>query len=90
MWQKNNWCENFEDKLFYHVSTDEVYGSLPETGLFLETTPYDPQSPYSSSKASSDHFVRHTEILMAYLLSFLIVLIIMVQINFLKSFYLYL
>ena len=55
---KNNWSENFEDKLFYHVSTDEVYGSLPETGLFLETTPYDPQSPYSSSKASSDHFVR--------------------------------
>ena len=61
---KNNWSENFEDKLFYHVSTDEVYGSLPETGLFLETTPYDPQSPYSSSKASSDHFVEHTEILM--------------------------
>ena len=55
---KNNWSENFEDKLFYHVSTDEVYGSLSETGLFLETTPYDPQSPYSSSKASSDHFVR--------------------------------
>lgn len=55
---KNNWSDNFEDKLFYHVSTDEVYGSLPETGLFLETTPYDPQSPYSSSKASSDHFVR--------------------------------
>ena len=55
---KNNWSENFADKLFYHVSTDEVYGSLPETGLFLETTPYDPQSPYSSSKASSDHFVR--------------------------------
>ena len=55
---KNNWSENFADKLFYHVSTDEVYGSLSETGLFLETTPYDPQSPYSSSKASSDHFVR--------------------------------
>jgi len=55
---KNNWSDNFTDKLFYHVSTDEVYGSLPETGLFLETTPYDPQSPYSSSKASSDHFVR--------------------------------
>ena len=46
------------------MSTDEVYGSLPETGLFLETTPYDPQSPYSSSKVSSDHFVRTTEILM--------------------------
>ena len=55
---KNNWSDDFADKLFYHVSTDEVYGSLPETGLFLETTPYDPQSPYSSSKASSDHFVR--------------------------------
>ena len=49
---------NEEGKLFYHVSTDEVYGSLGETGLFLETTSYDPQSPYSSSKASSDHFVR--------------------------------
>ena len=45
-------------KLFYHISTDEVYGSLGDTGLFLESTPYDPQSPYSSSKASSDHFVR--------------------------------
>jgi dTDP-glucose 4,6-dehydratase len=52
------WKDNMEGKLFYHVSTDEVYGSLGETGLFLETTPYDPQSPYSSSKASSDHFVR--------------------------------
>ena len=46
------------DKLFYHVSTDEVYGSLGETGMFEETTPYDPRSPYSSSKASSDHLVR--------------------------------
>ncbi len=43
---------------FYHISTDEVYGSLGETGLFLETSPYDPRSPYSASKASSDHFVR--------------------------------
>ena len=51
---KNNW----EGKRFYHVSTDEVYGSLGETGLFEETTPYDPNSPYSASKASSDHFVR--------------------------------
>ena len=51
---KNNW----EDKRFYHVSTDEVYGSLGETGLFEETTSYDPNSPYSASKASSDHFVR--------------------------------
>ena len=46
------------DKLFYHISTDEVYGSLGETGLFTETTAYDPRSPYSSAKASSDHFVR--------------------------------
>ena len=45
-------------KLFYHVSTDEVYGSLGDTGLFTETTSYDPHSPYSASKASSDHFVR--------------------------------
>src|SRR6185503_5341528 len=45
-------------KLFYHVSTDEVYGSLGEAGMFLETTAYDPHSPYSASKASSDHFVR--------------------------------
>ena len=52
------WKDNFENKLFYHISTDEVYGSLGETGLFLETTPYDPNSPYSASKASSDHFVR--------------------------------
>ena len=55
---KNSWKGNEEGKLFYHVSTDEVYGSLGGTGLFLETTSYDPQSPYSSSKASSDHFVR--------------------------------
>ncbi|MCB9034937.1 MAG: dTDP-glucose 4,6-dehydratase [Chitinophagales bacterium] len=55
---KNSWKDSFQDKLFYHISTDEVYGSLGETGLFLETTPYDPRSPYSSSKASSDHFVR--------------------------------
>ena len=55
---KNLWSKNFNGKLFYHVSTDEVYGSLGADGFFLETTPYDPQSPYSSSKASSDHFVR--------------------------------
>lgn len=48
----------YEDKLFYHISTDEVYGSLGEQGYFLESTSYDPQSPYSASKASSDHFVR--------------------------------
>jgi dTDP-glucose 4,6-dehydratase len=55
---KNLWKEDYSDKLFYHVSTDEVYGSLDDGGFFLETTPYDPQSPYSASKASSDHFVR--------------------------------
>ncbi|MGY8887248.1 MAG: dTDP-glucose 4,6-dehydratase [Flavobacteriales bacterium] len=52
------WKNNWEGKRFYHVSTDEVYGSLGETGLFKETTSYDPNSPYSASKASSDHFVR--------------------------------
>jgi dTDP-glucose 4,6-dehydratase len=52
------WGNNFSNKLFYHVSTDEVYGSLGETGYFTEDTPYDPRSPYSSSKASSDHLVR--------------------------------
>ena len=55
---KNNWKDDYGGKLFYHVSTDEVYGSLDHGGFFLETTPYDPQSPYSASKASSDHFVR--------------------------------
>jgi dTDP-glucose 4,6-dehydratase len=55
---KNLWQNNWEGKRFYHVSTDEVYGSLGETGLFEETTPYEPNSPYSASKASSDHFVR--------------------------------
>tara|TARA_Y100001978_G_scaffold5773_1_gene4806 strand:+ start:8047 stop:9096 length:1050 start_codon:yes stop_codon:yes gene_type:complete len=49
---------NFNGKVFYHVSTDEVYGSLGENGYFVETTPYSPNSPYSASKASSDHFVR--------------------------------
>ena len=48
----------FDGKLFYHVSTDEVYGSLGKEGLFMETTPYDPQSPYAASKAASDHLVR--------------------------------
>jgi len=52
------WKDNMEGKRFYHISTDEVYGSLGETGLFTETTAYDPRSPYSSSKASSDHLVR--------------------------------
>ena len=55
---KKHWKNDFQDKLFYHISTDEVYGSLGEEGLFLETTPYDPRSPYSASKASSDHIVR--------------------------------
>lgn len=55
---KNTWSSNYEGKRFYHVSTDEVYGTLGETGLFEETTSYDPNSPYSASKASSDHFVR--------------------------------
>ena len=55
---KSLWDENMEGKRFYHVSTDEVYGSLGDTGLFTEKTAYDPNSPYSASKASSDHFVR--------------------------------
>lgn len=55
---KKQWHGDFEGKRFYHVSTDEVYGSLGTEGLFTETTPYDPNSPYSASKASSDHFVR--------------------------------
>jgi dTDP-glucose 4,6-dehydratase len=55
---KNYWNANFKNKLFYHVSTDEVYGSLGTEGLFTENTNYDPHSPYSASKASSDHFVR--------------------------------
>ncbi|MBW1657682.1 dTDP-glucose 4,6-dehydratase [Flavobacterium quisquiliarum] len=55
---KNQWKGNFEGKRFYHISTDEVYGSLGADGLFTETTSYDPNSPYSASKASSDHFVR--------------------------------
>jgi len=55
---KKYWGDNFNGKRFYHVSTDEVYGSLGETGYFTEETPYDPRSPYSSSKASSDHLVR--------------------------------
>ena len=53
-----SWKDNLEGKRFYHISTDEVYGSLGKTGHFLETTPYDPRSPYSASKASSDHLVR--------------------------------
>ena len=54
----NKWKNNFERKLFYHISTDEVYGSLGKEGQFTEKTSYDPKSPYSASKASSDHLVR--------------------------------
>jgi dTDP-glucose 4,6-dehydratase len=55
---RHNWQNDFEGKRFYHISTDEVYGSLGAFGLFTETTSYDPHSPYSASKASSDHMVR--------------------------------
>lgn len=55
---KEAWKGKYEGKRFYHVSTDEVYGALGDTGFFTETTRYDPHSPYSASKASSDHFVR--------------------------------
>lgn len=55
---KKMWQNDWNGKRFYHVSTDEVYGTLGEQGLFMETTSYDPNSPYSASKASSDHFVR--------------------------------
>lgn len=55
---KQIWKDNFEGKKFYHISTDEVYGTLGETGSFTEKTPYSPHSPYSASKASSDHLVR--------------------------------
>ncbi|MBQ7734712.1 MAG: dTDP-glucose 4,6-dehydratase [Bacteroidales bacterium] len=55
---KTIWKDNYEGKRFYHISTDEVYGALGDTGSFKETTPYSPHSPYSAAKASSDHFVR--------------------------------
>ncbi len=55
---KKSWAHDFSNKLFYHVSTDEVYGALGKTGFFTENTSYHPNSPYSASKASSDHFVR--------------------------------
>ena len=55
---KKIWKDNFKNRLFYHISTDEVYGSLDKGKYFTETTAYDPRSPYSASKASSDHFVR--------------------------------
>lgn len=55
---RHHWQDDFSDKRFYHISTDEVYGSLGDTGFFYEDTAYDPHSPYSASKASSDHLVR--------------------------------
>ena len=55
---RNYWNNNFLKKCFYHISTDEVFGSLGTEGSFLESTPYNPRSPYSASKASSDHFAR--------------------------------
>lgn len=55
---RNTWKGRYDETRFYHVSTDEVYGTLGEDGMFTETTAYDPHSPYSASKASSDHFVR--------------------------------
>lgn len=55
---RKQWADDMSNHLFYHISTDEVFGSLGETGFFTETTAYDPRSPYSASKASSDHFVR--------------------------------
>ncbi|RTE54875.1 dTDP-glucose 4,6-dehydratase [Arenibacter aquaticus] len=55
---KSTWERDYTGKRFYHISTDEVYGSLGDTGFFTENTAYDPNSPYSASKASSDHFVR--------------------------------
>ena len=55
------WKDHFDNKLFYHISTDEVYGSLSDSAYFTETTSYDPKSPYSASKAGSDHFVRAYE-----------------------------
>jgi dTDP-glucose 4,6-dehydratase len=55
---KKHWNNHWEGKRFYHISTDEVFGALGETGLFTETSRYDPHSPYSASKAASDHFVR--------------------------------
>jgi len=55
---KDCWKDNMDGKIFYHISTDEVYGSLGADGFFYEDTPYDPRSPYSASKASSDHIVR--------------------------------
>ena len=81
----NSYWVNKTDKLFYHISTDEVYGELGKDGKFNEQTPYNPKSPYSASKASSDHLVRAFFIHMDYQLLFLIAQIIMVPINMMKS-----
>ena len=82
---KEAWKDDFAGKLFYHVSTDEVYGSLGEEGFFVEDTPYDPRSPYSASKAGSDHLVRAWGILSDCQLCFPIVLITTARISFRKS-----
>ena len=74
-----------DDPVFYHVSTDEVYGSLEEGEYFVEDTPYDPRSPYSASKASSDHFVRAFGNTYGLPIYYRIVLIIMDPINFQRS-----
>ena len=78
------WKER-DDVLFHHISTDEVYGSLEASGYFYETTPYNPKSPYSASKAASDHLVKAYNHTYGYPLHFPIVLITMVRISFLKS-----
>ena len=82
---RNLWKDNTNGKLFYHISTDEVYGALSSEGLFTEETKYDPKSPYSASKASSDHLVRAFLTLTNSLLLYLIAQIIMDLTNFLKS-----
>ena len=79
------WSNNFENKIFYHVSTDEVYGTLGETGLFTEKTKYDPRSPYSTSKASSIILLELMARRIIYLTRFQIVQTTMVNINFPKS-----
>ena len=82
---KEYWDTDFKNKLFYHVSTDEVYGSLAEEGFFTEESAYDPHSPYSASKASSDHFVRAFSDTYGLPIVYLIALTIMALINFRKN-----
>ena len=60
---RQSWRNNYSNNLFYHISTDEVYGSLGKDGLFFETSKYDPHSPYAASKASSDHLLDPIKIL---------------------------